>query len=277
MNSINGFQNTGSICYFNALIQSLLSSKNFINFIKENSGKNIFTKMFSDFLNNENKDAMFTTRILHEILRNCKNPEIFHGQQSSSEFFIKLIDLMGIDKLFELEYCVETKCLTCENVSKKKDINIFHNIFFVSSTNILEDMSYSKENIDSYSCDVCTKDDKKIRTKAQIERFLIKIPDIICIIFINKYSGRIVPLNYCNKFGVTKIEENEEKEQEVIYSLFSTVEHMGSLNGGHYFARVKRNLNNLEENYFLANDISINKIDKIDISNISYIIFYENK
>ena len=87
----------------------------------------------------------------------------------------------------------------------------------------------------------------------------------------------MVPLRYCNKFGITKIEEKFENEQEIIYSLFSTIEHMGNLNGGHYFARVKRENEKNEESYFIANDFSINKIDKIEISNISYILFYENK
>jgi ubiquitin C-terminal hydrolase len=281
MNSINGFQNTGSICYFNALVQCLLSSKNFIEFVKNNKEKNVFTKLFFEFLEREHKDVMFTTKLLQEILKNYTNKDIFYGQQSSSEFMIKLIDLMGVEKLFEIEYCVETTCLSCKNVSKKKDVNIFHNIFFINTTNILENISYSKEDVDSYFCDTCTKDDKKIRTKAEIERFLTKIPNIICIIFINKYTGQINPLKYCDKFGITKINSNEkeknDEDKEDIYNLFSTIEHIGSLNGGHYFARIKRNILDNSDNYFLANDISINKIDKIDISNISYIIFYENK
>lgn len=288
MDSINGFNNTGSICYFNSLIQSLLSLKSFVKFISENQEKNVFTKMFYDFLNSQQKNTYFTTMLLQEILKGIKNKEDFFGQQSSLEFMTILIDMMGIEQLFEMNYCIETTCESCKNVSKKTDKTIIHNIFFIhGKTNLLQEISYTKENIDSYLCDMCNKDkdNKNIRTKATVERFLTKIPDVISISFANKYTGQICPLFYPMNFGICssnnsneKDEKDEKDEKEEVvekkekYVLLSTIEHFGSINSGHYMSRVKRG-----NDYFITNDFAINKLDNMNISNISYIIFYEKE
>lgn len=258
MNTISGFRNTGSICYFNSLIQSLLSLKSFVNYIVNNSEKNELCKIFNSYINSEEKDIFFTSAVLKELLSQMKTNIDYIGQQSASEFMLLLVDKLGADEIFQIKYVDEITCLECNNVSKKIDISIFHNVYSMGSTNILEDMSYKLEKLNDYKCDKCNK-----KTNAKKEKFLVKIPDVICFVFINKYTNNFTNISYSNNF---KIQDSEEQ-----YNLKATVEHMGSLNSGHYFSRVSRN-----NEFYIANDNSIQKIgDKIDKLNTSYIIFYE--
>ena len=267
MNSINGFNNTGAICYFNSLIQSLLSLKSFVKFVEENKEKNQLCKMISNFINGQVKDPFFTSILLRELVielvKNKKNPNDYFGQQSASEFMVFLIDKLGADKVFEIKYLDEITCSECKNVTKKIDLGIFHNVYFVNSenekTNILDEMSYKKENLNYYNCEKCNK-----KTDATKERFLVKIPDVITFVFMNKYTNNFVDISYMQNFRI-----QEEKNNDP-FVLKATIEHMGTLNNGHYFSRVFRN-----GQYYIANDKSINSVNSLEKLNTTYMLFYE--
>lgn len=267
MNSINGFNNTGAICYFNSLIQSLLSLKSFVSYVAENRDKNQLCRIMHNFIESNPKDPFFTSTLLRELVielvKNKKNPNDYFGQQSASEFMVFLIDKLGADKIFEIKHLDEITCLECKNVTKKIDVGIFHNVYFINSqsekTNILDDMSYKRESINSYNCEKCNK-----KTEAIKERFLVKIPDVITFVFMNKYTNNFVDISYMQNFKI-----QNEKEQEC-FILKSAVEHMGTLNNGHYFSRVFRN-----GKYYVANDKSVNNIENIEKLNTTYMLFYE--
>ena len=103
-----GFHNTGAICYFNSLIQCLLSSKNFLDFILNDKED----PMFGDFLKNivnDSWDMVFTTRLLQK--HNKHN--IVEGNQSSSEYFIFLVDFLKLENIFECHHIIQSTCKNC--------------------------------------------------------------------------------------------------------------------------------------------------------------------
>ena len=76
----------------------------------------------------------------------------------------------------------------------------------------------------------------------------------------NKYfSKKSIP--YSNGFIV-----DGDKE----YRLVSTIEHQGVLQAGHYFCRTVRNGEMLN-----INDMAVSKIDNLDPSDNTYMVFYE--
>jgi len=235
-----GFHNTGSICYFNSLIQCLLSSNNFLKFIlydKEDS-------MFEEFLRNVTNDSwdmVFTTRLLQKY-------NIVQGNQSSSEYFIILVDLLKLENIFECHHIIKSICRNCGNSKQSKDISYCTLI----NDNIKEFFKFD-DSVDNVVCDNC-----KIRSTLDRQKIIYGIPPVIVLSF-NKYFGKR-NISYPPYFS------NEDVE----YKLIGTVEHFGVLGAGHYISRVNRN-----GKYYIADDSRVSDISDIDPKEETYMAFYE--
>lgn len=237
-----GFLNTASICYFNSLVQCLLSSTHFLQFIIDTKEKeNGFFYQFLEFIIQNKWDTIFTTRLLQKY-------NMIQPNQSASEYFIFLVDLLKLEPIFECRYKLDTVCTSCEY---KKEIHD-------KSYNILINNDFSeffqyKETIDGVKCDGCKQPCTIIRSHT-----ILGLPPIIAISF-NKYFSKR-KINYPISF----------RTDEINYRLIGTIEHSGVLGGGHYIARVFRN-----EKYYVADDSRVYEIQNIDVSENTYMIFYE--
>ena len=235
-----GFHNTGSICYFNSLIQCLLSSNNFLKFIlydKEDS-------MFEEFLRNVTNDSwdmVFTTRLLQKY-------NIVQGNQSSSEYFIILVDLLKLENIFECHHIIKSICRNCGNSKQSKDISYCTLI----NDNIKEFFKFD-DSVDNVVCDNC-----KIRSTLDRQKIIYGIPPVIVLSF-NKYFGKR-NISYPPYFSYEDVE----------YKLIGTVEHFGVLGAGHYISRVNRN-----GKYYIADDSRVSDISDIDPKEETYMAFYE--
>jgi ubiquitin C-terminal hydrolase len=238
-----GFKNTGAICYFNALVQCLLSSRKFLNFIVDHTNK---YNLFQEFLYNISQDrwdVLFTTRLLYLC-------DMVNSNQSSSEYFIKLIDLLKLEPLFEAKYNDHILCTNCNHSVNKQDI----------SYNMLVNDDFSEffefsEEIEQFNCEHC-----KEKTKIVKRKTLSGLSDITAIC-LNKYFGKKM-LYYPQEFLFLNNR----------YRLIGTVEHIGTLNGGHYISRFRRN-----GKCYLADDFNVMPTNEEEIPAVSetYIIFYE--
>lgn len=235
-----GFNNTGAICYFNSLLQCLLSSKNFLRFILFEKPIPIFTEFFKNIINDK-WDTVFTTRVL-------QNYNIMASNQSSSEYFIFLVDFLKLEDIFECQYKLVSECKGCGFKKELKDITY----------NILVDNDFSeffnyREELHGVLCDNC-----KAKCNMDRRRIIHSLPAIIAISF-NKYFGK-KEVSYPTRFKISDIE----------YKLIGSIEHYGVLGAGHYISRFHRN----DENY-LGDDSRVYGIPSISPTNDTYMVFYE--
>lgn len=237
-----GFQNTGAICYFNALVQCLLSSRTFVHYICKEKQESVFYLFFKFIAVEKKWDPFFTSKLLHVMNAYVPN-------QSSSEYFLKLCDYAKLDDLFTTKTETITTCLECKNESKLIDSSVY----FVINENINE-FCESNRQIDDYQCDTCKK-----KVSATIHSKLSEISPIMVFSF-NKYFEK-KHIEYPKGFTI-----NNDKE----YHLISTVEHHGILQAGHYFSRSMRNgqLVNIDDN-------SVTKLDDLPSTENTYMAFYQ--
>ena len=235
-----GFNNTGAICYFNSLIQCLLSSKNFLEFILNDKKNLLFTEFLQNIVN-DTWDMVFTTRLL-------QNHNIVQGNQSSSEYFIFLIDLLKLENIFECHHKIISQCINCGFSQESKDISyctIIHE-------DIKEFFSY-QEQVHEVKCDNC-----QVKSTRNRNKTIHGIPPIIVFSF-NKYFGKKL-ISYPYSFS----------NDDVEYKLIGSVEHYGVLGAGHYTARVNRN-----DRLYLADDSRVSEINDLSPKQETYMVFYE--
>ena len=238
-----GFQNTGSICYFNSLVQCLLSSKNFLQFILHHENDYNLFRPFLKHIAEDKWDQIFTTRLLHHC--NMVNPN-----QSSSEYFIHLIDLLKLERLFEYSHIIKTICDTCHTEIQKKDVSCS----LLINDNFDEFFEFD-EKIDNFNCEKC-----KIKTSVKQYKTIETISDVV-VVCLNKYFGKKM-ISYPPSFTFTSDR----------YRLVGTIEHIGELQGGHYVSRCSRN-----EKTILVDDSRVMEISDNNITPVveTYMVFYE--
>lgn len=253
-----GFRNTGAICYFNALIQCILSSKRFIKFVLESekeflSLNGIFTEFFRHIVNDE-WNVTFTTRLLIEL-------NSFSPNQSSSEYFIMLLDKFKLEKLFECKYNIQMTCGQCGYSKMTKDIT--YNVLINQS---FDEFFQSQTNLEHVLCDAC-----KQKTLYIENRRLDELSDMVAVSF-NKYFHKHL-ISYPLSFTLGN----------TTYKMIGAVDHFGVLNAGHYVARARR-FDESEENdkndekYYLFDDERVAEMNEEVFSKTmaeTYMIFYE--
>jgi len=234
-----GFQNSGAICYFNSLMQCLISSNHFLKAVLSDK-----YPIFRDFLvniTNDRWDMLFTTHILRQH-------NIIQGNQSSSEYFLMLIDLLKLEHLFECQHRIITTCNNCKQTKESTDIS--YNILI---DNNIEEFFKSEEQVEQVNCDFC-----HVKSNMERKKFINKMPPIIGISF-NKYFGK-KHIPYPVAIKIPNCE----------YSLIGTIEHMGMLGAGHYTSRFMRN-----GEFYVADDANTRQISELHPVPETYMIFYE--
>lgn len=241
-----GFVNTGSICYFNALIQSFLSSSSFLSFILKQetspvSPPSIFLLFFYFIINEKKWDPFFTSKLLHVMGG-------FAPNQSSSEYFLKLCEYVKLDDLFKTKTETITTCLECGKESKIMDIATY-----IVIDNDLSEFCETTRETEGFNCDQCKK-----KVKAKIVSELRESSSIMVFSFNKYFEKKNIPYHPGFNIGTKK------------YKLISTIEHIGVLNAGHYYCRTLRN------NQFLKiDDSSVSQIENLQSTENTYMVFYE--
>lgn len=235
-----GFTNTGSICYFNALVQCLLSSNVFLRYVIHKQKHPFFLEFFRSIVNDQ-WDTIFTTRLLQ--LYNMVAPN-----QSSSEYFVFLVDLLHLEPIFEITHKFEMKCTGCGFVKFSKD----------TTYNPMIDQSFIEffktgEQLDHVKCDGCHTHQTMVRT-----RTIEGIPPVLAF-SLNKYFAKR-DISYPTLFRI----------DDTQYRLIGTIEHYGVLGAGHYVARYIRN-----GEAALADDARCTSLPSIEPTSNTYMVFYE--
>lgn len=283
-----GLNNTGAICYFNALTQSLLSCTSITKIIQNFSGESelngtltgkAFINAFLTALSTDRVDVSnISSKLLHALITDIKGKNTFGKmQESASEGLVLLLDAMEnpdskehpITKLFQHEYNVKLFCNKCKDiVSEQKDFGIDINLFFQDR---LDKMSKPEDFVDAiyqhispldndYVCPKC-----KTRTNGIRLHTLRYAPEIMVCKFM-VYNPILRKMNYFPiemKFPGTG-------NNVISYKLVAQIEHSGSLEGGHYWCRARRG----DDKIYNFDDTNVGSAS-FSSSSGTYMLFYQ--
>jgi ubiquitin carboxyl-terminal hydrolase 8 len=193
-----------------------------------------------------------------------------------------------ISTIFTGLYCSRIKCNNCNNCNINfEPFNIIELSLTDKSGNIFSTIDecleyFSNGETVDYKCDSC-----KTNTTATKQMTLFDIPPKL-IIQLKRFSSSPTgirtfglnggKINNLIKFPLDdlnlKKNTNEIKPLKTKYNLYATVNHYGSLGGGHYVANCK---NLLDHKWYHFNDDTISYVndDNDIIDSSAYILFYE--
>lgn len=289
-----GLNNLGFTCYFNALLQSILSCTSLIELLMGNINRynsNKVTKLLIELIQNVNNSQLnvqhYSIKIWKAVMESISNNSFKNGQQDSSEclhYFLDSIDeFKEIQRLFLHRYINKIFCFDCSKwVSKKESMcNIFEvqpdlkteqlskfknvdkkiNMRISDTSNGLSDFLYKQVGyIDKdFECPNC-----KIRSEKYNIINLTMAPEIL-IVLSKKYNSKS-KLNTFTEF--TQFIEFNGTNGALKYEAVSQIEHSGGMNGGHYWCVSKRN-----DGWYYLNDSSYVK-KEFSVTNNTYIVFY---
>lgn len=250
----SGLHNTGSICYFNSLLQVLVSCTS-LRYWKPTKN-NKLTTVFQKCINSIMFDPFDSSELLSTLRKHV--PEFGYGQESASEALSLLINSINdtnLTNMFIHRFKYTIKCINCLHITEQiKDHSIFFEIFHVNDINV-NDMLIHKTIITDYKCDKCN-NVGAIRISK-----LTMLPEIIICLFNVYYEKKL------HSFPQILIFPGSNNNN-MVYTVVGQVEHFGSLSGGHYISRALRS-----DGVYLFNDLSVNK-SKIEPTNNTYIVIY---
>jgi len=260
MNSIQGYNsvkprglyNSGVICYFNSVIQSLLSLPSFVIYLetdKANSNEILkYIKECPAYSKDSNLyDLTLFNVFLTKYRNKYKNSNFGNGQEDAGELLSHILDIIDdeyINSLFKHVYKCNLFCLSCR---KSKEITsdtgfifnvpygaVQNNCIISKNATVLENdltkyirNNYSKCN--GYKCDFCGSFEI-IKTNR-----LLTLPTVIYISFNKFYNKYIQEFPNSLEFINSVTEKNKH-----IFSVLSTIHHNGTMSSGHYYSICNR-------------------------------------
>lgn len=200
-----GYENNANVCYFNALMTSLLSCDAFV------------TKCYDIGL--------------HEMLIRCGknlNPFInslpwteYMSQECAHETFSRLVEYLEIDDIFRIETLTYNVCGCTKTIEPIKDIGNY----IKSESNIDAKKLFFNHRVGDL-CDKCGKKRKHFYV-------LSKMANIIVIVLEKYFKKSLIDFS-------DQLSFETDDGGKVTYELKAQIEHSGTISGGHYYCVVKR-------------------------------------
>jgi len=260
----NGFVNLGATCYFNSLVQGLMSCTQLTETILEMDDRlglspvlSAYKQMLLTVSTGDVKTAMQSVvplwKTLISELRKSGNKTFGSGQEDSSEALTLILQSMNsfmVDYLFEHKYERIIFCHHCNKIcSRPEDTSIIYEVHYKDLTPHGGDLNryilnHRPPMDESYICPKCNKAGKKTQAKQ-----LVVIPEIFVVQY-NKYESKW-PAAVPTELKIPTTDGSYMK-----YILVSQTLHSGSQRGGHYWAYAKR-----AGGVFNLNDTSVSKAD----------------
>jgi ubiquitin C-terminal hydrolase len=301
-----GFKNIGHTCYFNSLMQALLSCPSFLDNITHVKTPNTIVGLFKDLIDtsikytnstNNSKTAInpnieklnnFSTLIWKELIismskKNKSNIRSFlQDMQCIGEGFNQLLDSLSeyqhIQNLFLHRYKTLIKCFTCDEWTTKKEC--MYNLFEVDplfKTQQLEKFKkfhVDTDNLKDYLLKQMGHTDVNFecsKCKIKKERFrmdvLVMSPKIL-VVMSKKFEVE-KKINVYTDFPEKIVFRGFN--ENMIYEAVAQIEHSGDREYGHYWTICKRN-----NKWFNLNDMSVSPA-KFQPTNDTFIVMYHLK
>lgn len=218
----NGLYNTGSICYFNSLLQSIAACTSIYNYPFDKQLYTDLEKCFMEFITQLRQKKM-SLDISNKLLNSLRTNNFGNGQESACEAFILLINRLnnkGLNGKFLNRFRSTNECISCKNITYDVDHAITINYFFYTEVSVKNLLLY-KTIVKDYKCEKCNNNGITRTCK------LTMLSEILIITFNIFY----------NKIKYNWPLELILPQSKLHYNIVGQIEHFGNLNGGHYRAR----------------------------------------
>lgn len=280
-----GLNNTGAICWWNSLTQTLLSLPAFSKVleevkddVKENPLATNYIKFFenlegepenADLTKYSNMSAALLACFMRVIQRNKVQIDL-HSQEGAANGLCVFLDSLGCDyiyKVFNNKYRRVVRCEKCnKDVSVDDDkspiISIYKHYEFNNEDDFVKYLKNHMSFLDEYKCEGCGTAMKNIKRAEK----LLMLREVITVVFKKNNAMFWFPefLNFRSTGG-----------NMLRYRLVSQIEHSGGYDekshtsSGHYWARVFRN-----GKWYNCNDSSVSLSGYQPTSNTHIIMYH---
>ncbi len=271
-----GLENTNNRCFFNALLQGLLSCSSFTKTLAEVPSKKEYAAaiLLANILNADDPAKLnkyvhqLHALVAHHLYKKSDDRHratmFLRGQQCSAEAYTLLMDLLevvpAIKNLFthrkqHIYYC--TKCDSAWSIVVE-NTNVF----------ILEDNAPIQEQIIRYREKLdadCTC--SKCNTKGTTEKIvkLKQVPEIMFMVS-KKY---VSPAETNAHMPPKELFIRSAHGGSMVYTIVAQILHKGNLDGGHYWTICQR-----RNGWYVINDDAVTALNEPAVSKMAYITIY---
>lgn len=266
----HGFINTGVTCYFNSLMQCLLSCTSMTQYITTKENTDPLYRAYRELIQLSicgrpaainGASVVFTT--LYNTLRTSRRYRTFgFGQEDVGEGFHLFIDMLHskyVERLFEHRFKTRIEC-TCGHITVLCDEGLVCNINVRAITDITTYMTNTQSTLEGYRCTKCASTAPKLQT-----RKITMVPEIL-VFLLEKFDHK-VHVDIPQTIAVPSMTRNPH-----VFKFVAQAEHSGSRTSGHYWSRALRRTSNGIHSYKL-NDTHVTA-SALQPTLESYMLFY---
>lgn len=263
-----GFYNTGSICWLNSLLQALCACDTFVKAVCEASQTGSATLVILKLMFNDRANwSSYSAKILAALAMDLKEtqPENYKilcdgNQQSASEGFTLLIDSLKsltIKKIFF--HYVEQKIFN-KNLEELSCNKLLLNFFTVFNEDRLMQIGLSEYILSEH---------EELNDGEKIKTIKLRYAPAVIVILLNRYKRKNPNIKLPDSFCLPY----KDGKHSMQYTRIADIQHSGSLNGGHYTAKVK--VKDEKNKLFMCNDSSVYEISDMTTNSNTYLTFYQ--
>lgn len=291
-----GLNNPNTLCYFNSLLQAIMSCTAPMQYMLEwpkhdrtaktdNKSDNPLWNIYHTFMLNAMTETTLPKSAINIIdalkykIISLKKSKFGNGQEDVGEGFHLLLDCMGDDEYaqhFMHRYEHDIYCPDCKKIVSSKSDTSFHLEIPPNYTSAIvewcddEKINYSGPLnqymrhhvtiLNDFKCNICNKTNRMIRLS-----HLVLVPNVLVVQF-NKFAGKFI-----TPCPDTLTFPSIGNKGPLNFKLVAKIEHSGNMGGGHYMTHALR-----EKGIYLFNDSSVGG-GNFDNSPNTYICFYHIK
>jgi len=286
-----GFINLGATCYFNSLLQCLLSCPSIYTtlnsirdkqHVRQNRLAQNLLKLWDASLQEQpihNLCVPIWKDIISISQKQNNKIRMNSGQQDAHEGLMMFLDAMEtipeVQQLFEHRHRIQVLCDNCkefvidkretnlvfeaqqdlktDQLEKFKDVDEYYETNMSLNDFLVKQNGYIDEN---HQCDKCNTKCEKFKTTT-----LTMIPEILPVVFKKYITKTITPFP-------AMLEFKAKGGKKLIYKLVAQSEHSGNMMGGHYWAVCLR-----QNGWQTLNDSSVSPGNAGPTLN-TYMVFY---